>query len=128
MLIVRKVYLDHAATTPTHPKVVEAMLPYFTERFGNPSNLHDAGREAKNAVEEARAKTAALINAKPEDIYFTSSGTESNNFALKGIAQSEGNAYHRFPDRTFFRSSYGQVSRKGRIHGHLCPDGPAGPR
>lgn len=87
-MIVRKVYLDHAATTPTHPKVVEAMLPYFTERFGNPSNLHDAGREAKNAVEEARAKTAALINAKPEDIYFTSSGTESNNFALKGIAQA----------------------------------------
>ncbi len=84
----RKVYLDHAATTPTHPKAVEAMLPYFTERFGNPSNLHDAGREGKNAVEEARVKTAALINAKPEEIYFTSSGTESNNFALKGLAQA----------------------------------------
>ncbi len=88
MLNVRKVYLDHAATTPTHPKAVEAMLPYFTERFGNPSNLHDAGREGKNAVEEARVKTAALINAKPEEIYFTSSGTESNNFALKGLAQA----------------------------------------
>ncbi len=88
MLAVRKVYLDHAATTPAHPKVVEAMLPYFTERFGNPSNLHDMGREAKNAVEDARAKTAALIGARPEEIFFTSSGAESNNFALKGLVQA----------------------------------------
>jgi cysteine desulfurase len=64
------------------------MLPYFSGRFGNPSNLHDVGREAKNAVEEARAKTAALIGAKTEEIYFTSSGAESNNFALKGLAQA----------------------------------------
>jgi cysteine desulfurase len=85
---VKKVYLDHSATTPVHPKVLEAMLPYFTSKFGNPSNLHDIGREAKNAVEEARAKTAALINAKPEEIYFTASGSESNNFAVKGLAQA----------------------------------------
>jgi cysteine desulfurase len=85
---VRKVYLDHAATTPAHPKVVEAMMPYFTAKFGNPSNLHDMGREAKNAVEDARVKTAALIGAKPEEIFFTSSGTESNNFAIKGLAQA----------------------------------------
>jgi len=85
---VRKVYLDHAATTPVHPKVLEAMMPYFSGKFGNPSNLHDVGREAKDAVEEARAKTAALIGAKPEEIYFTASGAESNNFALKGIAQA----------------------------------------
>ncbi len=84
----RKVYLDHAATTPVHPEVLEAMLPYFSGSFGNPSNLHDVGREAKNAVEEARAKTAALIGAKAEEIYFTSSGAESNNFALKGLAQA----------------------------------------
>jgi cysteine desulfurase len=84
----RKVYLDHAATTPVHPKVLEAMLPYFSAQFGNPSNLHDIGREAKNAVDEARVKTAALVNAKPEEIYFTSSGSESNNFALKGLAQA----------------------------------------
>jgi len=87
-LTVRKVYLDHAATTPAHPKVVEAMMPYFTAKFGNPSNLHDMGREAKNAVEDARVKTAALIGAKPEEIFFTSSGTESNNFAVKGLAQA----------------------------------------
>jgi cysteine desulfurase len=84
----RKVYLDHAATTPVHPKVLEAMLPYFTVKFGNPSNLHDIGREAKNAVEEARATTAALVGAKPEEIFFTSSGAESNNFALKGLVQA----------------------------------------
>jgi cysteine desulfurase len=85
---VRKVYLDHAATTPVHPKVLEAMMPYFSLKFGNPSNLHDIGREAKDAVDEARAKTASLIGARPEEIYFTSSGAESNNFALKGIAQA----------------------------------------
>lgn len=84
----RRVYLDHAATTPVHPKVLEAMMPYFSDRFGNPSNLHDIGREAKNAVDEARAKIAVLIGAKPEEIFFTSSGAESNNFALKGIAQA----------------------------------------
>jgi cysteine desulfurase len=84
----RNVYLDHAATTPVHPKVLEAMLPYFSSKFGNPSNLHDIGREAKNAVEEARSKTAALIGAKAGEIFFTSSGAESNNFALKGLAQA----------------------------------------
>lgn len=84
----KKVYLDHASATPVHPKVLEAMLPYFMDRFGNPSNLHDMGREAKDAVEDARSKTAALINARPEEIYFTSSGSESNNFAVKGIAEA----------------------------------------
>jgi cysteine desulfurase len=68
--------------------VVEAMMPYFIGKFGNPSNLHDIGREAKNAVEEARAKTAHLIGANTEEIFFTSSGTESNNFAIKGLAQA----------------------------------------
>jgi len=86
----RKVYLDHAATTPVHPKVLEAMLPYFIVKFGNPSNLHDIGREAKNAVEEARTKTAALIGAKPEEIFFTSSGAEANNLAIKGLLQANG--------------------------------------
>ncbi len=85
---VRTVYLDHAATTPVHPKVLEEMMPYFSVKFGNPSNLHDVGREAKNAVEEARARTAAFIGAKPEEIYFTASGAESNNFAVKGLAQA----------------------------------------
>ena len=64
------------------------MMPYFSGKFGNPSNLHDIGREAKDAVEEARAKTAALIGANPGEIFFTASGAESNNFALKGLAQA----------------------------------------
>lgn len=84
----KKVYLDHAATTPVHPKVLEAMLPYFTVKFGNPSNLHDIGRDAKDAIEAARAKTAALIHAKPEEMLFTASGAESNNLAIKGLAQA----------------------------------------
>jgi len=84
----RKVYLDHTATTPVHPKVLEAMLPYFSVKFGNPSNLHDVGREAKNAVEEARGKTGTLIGARADEIFFTASGAESNNFAIKGLAQA----------------------------------------
>ncbi len=84
----KKVYLDHAATTPVHPKVLEAMLPYFSAKFGNPSNLHDLGREAKNAVEEARSKCGSLIGARADEVYFTSSGAESNNFAIKGLAQA----------------------------------------
>ncbi|MEE9399057.1 MAG: aminotransferase class V-fold PLP-dependent enzyme, partial [Dehalococcoidales bacterium] len=82
----RRIYLDHAATTPTHPEVVKAMLPYFTDAFGNPSSLHSYGQEAKGAIEEARDKIAALIGARNKEIVFTSGGTEADNFALKGIA------------------------------------------
>ena len=82
----RRIYLDHAATTPTRPEVVKAMLPYFTDAFGNPSSIHSYGQEAKEAIEEARAKVAELIGARSEEIIFTSGGTEADNFALKGIA------------------------------------------
>jgi len=82
----RKVYFDHAATTPIHPKVVEAMLPYLQEQFGNPLSLHSFGENPREAVEEARAKVADLIGAKPNEIYFTASGSEANNMAVKGIA------------------------------------------
>jgi cysteine desulfurase len=81
-----KVYLDHAATTPVRSEVVEAMMPYLTTLFGNPSSLHDYGQSAKQAIDEARAKVADLIGANADEIYFTSCGTESNNFALKGAA------------------------------------------
>lgn len=84
----KKVYLDHIASTPIHPQVFEAMLPYLKDKFGNPQSLHSVGQEALNAIEEAREKVAHLINAKPEEIFFTSSGSESNNFALKGFAQA----------------------------------------
>ena len=79
-------YMDHAATTYAAPEVVEAMLPYFSEKFGNPSSVYGIGQENKAAVEEARAKVAAAINAEPNEIYFTAGGTESDNWALKGVA------------------------------------------
>jgi cysteine desulfurase len=82
----RRVYMDHNATTPVHPEVLEAMLPYYKDRFGNASSIHSFGREAKVALEESREKVAKLINASPQEIYFTSGGTESDNLALKGTA------------------------------------------
>ena len=80
------VYMDHAATTYAAPEVVEAMLPYFSEKFGNPSSVYGIGQENKAAVDAARAKVAAAINAEPNEIYFTAGGTESDNWALKGVA------------------------------------------
>jgi cysteine desulfurase len=82
----QRIYLDHAATTPTRPEVMKAMLPYFTDAFGNPSSIYSQGQEAKGAIEEARTKVAELIGARSEEIVFTSGGTEANNFALKGVA------------------------------------------
>ncbi|HJK58291.1 MAG TPA: cysteine desulfurase NifS [Methanocorpusculum sp.] len=78
--------MDHAATTYAAPEVVEAMLPYFSEKFGNPSSVYGIGQENKAAVDEARAKVAAAINAEPNEIYFTAGGTESDNWVLKGVA------------------------------------------
>ena len=82
----RKIYLDYAATTPTDPEVVKAMLPYFTDRFGNPSSIHSFGQEAKAAVEKAREEIASFLGAKQDEIIFTSGGSESDNFAIKGVA------------------------------------------
>ena len=84
----RVVYLDNAATTPVRPEVVEEMLPYFTENFGNPSGIYRTAAKTKQAVTQARQTIAATINAKPESIYFTAGGSESDNWALKGIAES----------------------------------------
>jgi cysteine desulfurase len=81
----KKIYLDYAATTPAHPDVIAEMQPYFGEKFGNPSSIHSFGQEAKSAVEKARERAANLIGARPEEIVFTSGGTESNNFALHGV-------------------------------------------
>ena len=81
----KRIYLDYAATTPTHPEVLKAMLPYFTDVFGNPSSIHSFGQEAKEAIEKARNQVSALIGAKSEEIVFTGSGTEADNFALKGV-------------------------------------------
>jgi cysteine desulfurase len=83
----RTVYFDHAATTAVDPRVLERMLPYFGERYGNPSEIHALGREARAAVEEARAQVAAALGAGEKEIVFTSGGTESDNLALLGVLQ-----------------------------------------
>jgi len=80
------IYLDHGATTPIKKEVLEEMLPYLTEQYGNPSSLYSFARKSKRAVEKARSQVADAINAKKSEIYFTSGGTESNNWAIKGAA------------------------------------------
>jgi len=84
----KTVYLDHCATTPLHPDVLKAMLPFLRNSFGNPSSIHALGRKAREAVEEARGKVAALIGANASEIVFTSGGTEANNLAIQGIAHA----------------------------------------
>ena len=81
------IYLDYAATTPVDPRVLEAMLPYFRESFGNPSSVHRYGQRAEAAVEESRETVAAALNCRPDEIVFTSCGSESDNLALRGAAQ-----------------------------------------
>ncbi len=84
----KRIYLDHGATTPVDDRVVETMMPFFTQKFGNASSLHSFGIEARRAVEDARAEVAKLLNAQIEEIIFTSGGTESDNLALTGIAMA----------------------------------------
>lgn len=86
-----QVYLDHNATTPVRPEVVEAMLPYLKGEFGNPNSVHSAGQRARRAVERAREQTAALVGCHPSEVVFTSSGSEADNAALKGAAQAAWN-------------------------------------
>jgi cysteine desulfurase len=83
-----RIYLDYAATTPLDPRVLEAMMPYMTEHFGNPNSIHSFGREARRAIDEAREKIAQLLNCQPSEIVFTSGGTESDNLALRGVAEA----------------------------------------
>jgi len=127
----KRIYLDYAATTPIHPEVMKAMLPYFTEAFGNPSSIYSYGQEAKGAIEEARVKVANLINARDEEIVFTSGGTEADNSALKGVVfANENNGNHiitssiehhavietcKFLERQGFRVTYLPVDEYGLI-------------
>ncbi|MDD5081955.1 MAG: cysteine desulfurase NifS [Dehalococcoidales bacterium] len=127
----KRIYLDYAATTPTHPEVVKAMLPYFTESFGNPSSIHACGREAQTAIEQARTKVADLINARHDEIVFTGGGSEADNFALEGVAfanESKGNhiitsaiEHHavietcRFLEKRGFNITYLPVDGYGRV-------------
>jgi cysteine desulfurase len=91
MLAMKRIYLDHAATTPVHPEVLEAMNPYFSDIFGNPSSIHSFGRDAKKAIDNSRDTIAEFIGAKSSEIIFTSGGTEADNFALEGIAYANEN-------------------------------------
>jgi cysteine desulfurase len=127
----KKIYLDHAATTPADRRVVDAMAPYFTENFGNPSSAHSFSREAKDAVIRAREGISAFLGAETEEIVFTSGGTESDNMAIKGIAyarREKGNhiitskiEHHailescRFLERQGFAVTYIPVDRYGMV-------------
>ncbi len=82
----RNIYLDHAATTPVRKEVIDAMLPFFNVKFGNPSSIYSIGRDSKKAIEESREKVAKAIGAEPREIFFTGSGTEADNWAVKGVA------------------------------------------
>jgi cysteine desulfurase len=84
----RKAYFDHIAATPLHPEALKAMLPFLGEIFGNPQSLHSAGQQALTAVDAARGEVAGLIGAASEEVYFASSGSEANNFAIKGLSQA----------------------------------------
>jgi cysteine desulfurase len=128
---VRKVYLDNNATTPLCPQVVAAMLPYLRTHFGNASSIHLFGREARTAVESNREKVARLINCHPEELYFTSGGTEADNLAIKGVAfanRDKGNhlitssiEHHavlescHFLETQGFEVTYLQVDREGKV-------------
>ena len=89
----RRVYLDHNASTPVHPDVVAEMLPYFGERFGNPSSVHGFGREARAGLDQARDRVARFLTVPADEIVFTSGGTESDNMALKGLAFARGKGH-----------------------------------
>ena len=134
MKIMKRIYLDHNATTPVHPEVLEAMLPFMVNQFGNGSSIHTYGREARNAIDDAREQVAALINAKsPSEIVFTSTGTEADNYAIKGIAelqQSRNGGNHiitssiehhavlhtcQYLEKRGFEVTYLPVDRYGRI-------------
>ncbi|MGZ8885671.1 MAG: cysteine desulfurase NifS [Halobacteriota archaeon] len=125
------IYLDHAATTPMRPEVFDAMRPYFLERFGNPSSLHSYGLDARVGVERARQQIASAIGAAPQEIIFTSGGTESDNLALRGVLQRGGKKDHiitsaiehpavletcKFIERLGHEVTYLSVDREGRIN------------
>ena len=127
----KKYYVDHVATNPLHPDALKAMMPYFTEEFGNPLSVYEYGMKAKEAIEAAREQVAGLVNAKPPEIIFTASGAEANNFALRGIAlarQNEGKhvlvsrmEHHsilnaaRFLEKSGFTVTYLPVDKQGFV-------------
>lgn len=127
----RNVYLDYSATTPVKEEVLKEMIPYFTEKFGNPSSLYDKGLEAKDAVTHAREQVAALINAEPREVFFTAGGTEADNWAVFGVCdklKEKGNhiittkiEHHAmlhscaFLEKQGYEVTYLDIDRDGRV-------------
>jgi len=125
------IYLDHAATTPVHPKALEAMLPYFSENYGNPSSIYSIAREARRALDNSRQTVAEILGCQPNEVIFTSGGTESDNLAIKGVAFANQNrgkhiitsaiehhaVLHTFQylERFGFRTTYLPVDRYGVV-------------
>ena len=110
----RIIYMDHSATTPVRPEVLQAMMPYFTSDFGNPSSIYTVGQEARKAVDDARERIARNLGARMSEIVFTSGGTESDNAALKGVAFA-----HPQPRQPHHHDHY----RAPRRPAHLLPAG-----
>src|SRR5919107_250112 len=104
----QRVYLDHSATTPVDPRVVEALMPFLTGKFGNPSSVHFYGQEARAAVDRARREVAALVGARPNELVFLSGGTEANNLAIRGVAEQ-----HASHGRHIITSSIEHSSARG---------------
>lgn len=128
----RNIYLDHAATTPVHPKVLEAMLPYFSQKFGNPSSIYTLAQESRQAVEQSRATVAKVLGCPSREVVFTSGGTESDNAAIKGVAlalKEQGDhiitsaiEHHavletcHFLEKLGFQVTYLPVDKHGMVH------------
>lgn len=125
-----KIYMDNSATTKVDKEVLEEMKPYFSEKYGNANSLHSFGREAKEALEKARGRIAKLINAEKEEIIFTCSGTESNNLAIKGLAESHPEKRHiitskiehpailevcKYLEKKGWKVDYISVDQEGRV-------------
>jgi len=127
----KRIYLDHAATTPVAKEVLEAMKPYFSEKYGNASSLHTFGNEARDALEKARKTIASFINARPNEVIFTSCGTESNNLAIKGLAFANKEKNHiittkiehhavlepcHWLEKQGFKITYVSVDKEGKVN------------
>lgn len=112
------IYLDNAATTQVYPEVLDAMLPYFTEHYGNPAAIYSFAGESERAVAKARKQIADVIGAKTEEIYFTGGGSESDNWALKATAEaysSKGKAHYHIRDRAPCDPAHSTVAGTARI-------------
>src|SRR5687768_6825076 len=125
-IMFRRVYLDNSATTPADPAVVEAMMPFLTEKFGNPSSIHFFGQEARAAVDKARHQVAGLLNSRPNEIVFTSGGTEANNLAIRGLLENQKHTPLHVVTSVIEHSAVKNVCEDLEKHGYEVTYVPAG--